>query len=102
MIESKLSGPRPDRSRLYGAIICGSTLAIVAVLLDGVRRRSYWALAAPLLLTSLGILSIAFWIGWTLATTRLPPPELSPPTGHTGRDTPPRTRPRSPGQPSAN
>ena len=90
--------PRPDRSRLYGAIICGTTLAIAGALLEGVRRRSYWALAAPLLAGSLGVLSVAFWIGWALVTTR---PEL--PAPETGSDRAPAgRRRRSVKQPSAN
>ncbi|MGA9350017.1 MAG: hypothetical protein WBW48_14610 [Anaerolineae bacterium] len=61
------------------------------------RRRNYWALAIPLLAGSLGILSVAFWIGWALATTR---PE--PPAPATGSDRAAAgKRPQSPGQPSA-
>jgi hypothetical protein len=90
--------PRPDRSSLYGVIICGATLAIAAALLDGVRRRSYWAVAGPLLVGSLGVLSVAFWIGWTLAMTRLQ--ALTPQTGSTR--TPAGRRPQSAKRPSAN
>jgi len=98
MIEQKGRGSRPDRSRLYGVVICGTTLAIAATLLEGVRRRSYWALAAPLLVGSLGVLSVAFWIGWTLAMTRLQ--ALTPQPDSAG--TPAGRRPRSAKQPSAN
>jgi hypothetical protein len=98
MAERKGRGSRPDRSRLYGVVICGTTLAIAAALLEGVRRRSYWALAAPLLVGSLGVLSVAFWIGWALVTTRL---ELAAP--ETGSDRAPAgRRRRSVKQPSAN
>lgn len=89
--------PRPDRSRLYGVVICGTTLAIAATLLEGVRRRSYWAVAAPLLVGSLGVLSVAFWIGWTLAMTRL---QALTPESDSAR-TPAGKRPRSAKQPSA-
>jgi hypothetical protein len=89
---------RPDRSRLYGVIICGTTLATAAALLEGVRRRSYWALAAPLVVGSLGVLSVAFWIGWSLAMTRLQ--ALTPQPDSAG--TPAGRRPRSAKQPSAN
>ena len=88
----------PNRSRVVGAIICGSAVALAAALVAGVRRRSYWAVALPLLVASLGVLSIAFWIGWTLAMTRLLPPE---PTLDV-RQAPRGTRPRSPAPPSAN
>lgn len=97
MTEQEGRRSRPDRSRLYGAIICGATLAIAAALLEGVRRRNYWALAIPLLAGSLGILSVAFWIGWALVTTR-----LEPPAPETGSDRAPAgKRPRSAGQPFA-
>jgi len=84
-------------SRLYGVIICGTALAIAAGLLEGVRRRSYWALAIPLLVGSLGVLSVAFWIGWALAMTR---PQEATPQPDSAR-TPVGRRPRSAKQPSA-
>ncbi len=98
MVESSARRTRPDRSRLYGATICGIALAVAAVLVDGVRRRSYWAVAAPLLVLSLGVLSVAMWIGWTLFMTSLRPPEPLPGSPQAPHDTPPR----SPGRPSAN
>jgi len=98
MAERIAQRPRLDRSRLYGVIICGTTLAMTAALLEGVRRRSYWAVAGPLLVGSLGVLSVAFWIGWTLAMTRLE--ALTPQTG--SARTPAGRRPRSAKQPSAN
>jgi len=88
----------PNRSRVVGAIICGSAAAMAGTLVVGVRRRSYWAVALPLLVASLGALSIAFWIGWTLVMTRLPP--LEPKLGV--HQAPRGTRPRSPVPPSAN
>ena len=88
----------PNRSRVVGAIICGGALTTAVALVAGMRRRSYWAVAFPLLVASLGALSIAFWIGWTLVMTRLPPLE---PTLEV-RQAPRGTRPRSPVPPSAN
>jgi hypothetical protein len=67
----------PNRSRVVGAIICGGAMAMAAVLVAGMRRHSYWAVALPLLVASLGVLAIAFWIGWTLVTAR---PALLEPT----------------------
>ena len=90
--------PLPNRSRVVGAIICGSAVALAVALVAGVRRRSYWAVAFPLLVASLGVLSIAFWIGWTLVMTRLPPLEPTPDL----RQAPRGTRPRSAAPPSAN
>jgi len=88
----------PNRSRVVGAIICGSSVTLGAALVAGVRRRSYWAVSLPLLVASLGVLSVAFWIGWTLVMTRLPP--LEPTLA--ARQAPRGTRPRSPAPPSAN
>ena len=90
--------PLPNRSRVVGAIICGSALTTAAVLVAGMRRRSYWAVAFPLLVASLGVLSVAFWIGWKLVMTQLPPLESTLDV----RQEPRGIRPRSPAPPSAN
>lgn len=52
--------------RLFGALLCIGSILGSLVLLIGILRRRYWALAAPVLIGSLGVLYIAFWIGRSL------------------------------------
>jgi hypothetical protein len=58
----------------YGASICGGALLAGLLFAIGVRRKSYWALATPVAIGFLGMLSLAFWIGWTLFTTKIEAP----------------------------
>ena len=50
----------------------GAVTALVFVV--GVLRKSYWALAMPVIVGFLGALYVAFWIGRALITTPLEPP----------------------------
>ena len=63
-----------ERSHIYGMIICVTSIVTSTVLLAGVLRRSYWALALPVMVGSLGVLYVAFWIGRALITTPIEPP----------------------------
>jgi urea transporter len=63
-----------QRSQTYGAIICAGSALTALVFLIGVLRRSYWALALPVMVGSLGALYVAFWIGRALITTPVEPP----------------------------
>jgi hypothetical protein len=63
-----------QRSQTYGLIICGASAVAALVFLIGVLRKSYWALALPVMAGSLGALYVAFWIGRALVTTPLEPP----------------------------
>jgi hypothetical protein len=63
-----------ERSHIYGMIICATSIVTGIVLLAGVLRRSYWALALPVVVGSLGTLYVAFWIGRALITTPIEPP----------------------------
>jgi urea transporter len=63
-----------ERSHIYGMMICATSVLAGVVLLAGVLRRSYWALALPVMVGSLGALYVAFWIGRALVTTPLEPP----------------------------
>jgi hypothetical protein len=62
------------RSQLYGLIICAASAMTALVFLIGVLRRSYWALAGPVVVGFLGALYVAFWIGRALVTTPVEPP----------------------------
>jgi len=59
---------------MYGAAICGGSIIAAIVFLLGVLRKSYWALAMPVIIGSMGALYVAFWIGRALITTPLEPP----------------------------
>ncbi len=59
-----------QRARLLGkALMAGSVLQLLLFLL-GVRRRSYAALAIPVLGALVLVSALAFWVGYTMATTR--------------------------------
>lgn len=59
-----------ERARLLGrALMAGSVLQLVLFLL-GARRRSYAALAIPLLAALAVVSALAFWVGYTMATAR--------------------------------
>ena len=55
-----------SRTQLFGVFLCLSSVISALVLLVGVLRRSYWAVAAPVTVGALGTLYIAFWIGRSL------------------------------------
>jgi hypothetical protein len=63
-----------EKSHQAGLIICATSVFAAFVLLIGVMRRSYMALALPVTVGSLGALYIAFWIGRALVTTPIEPP----------------------------
>jgi uncharacterized membrane protein YadS len=59
---------------MYGLAICGASAVAALVFLIGVLKKSYWALAGPVIVGFLGALYVAFWIGRALVTTPLEPP----------------------------
>ncbi len=64
-----------DRSRLYGFIICICIVIVATLFIVGVLSKSYWALAIPVAIITLGVLALGFWIGWTIVMlkTEAPP-----------------------------
>ena len=62
-----------DGSRAQGALICVGAVVVAALFLAGLLAESYWALALPVALLVLGVLGLAFWVGWTIATVRVEP-----------------------------
>ena len=64
-----------ERSQMYGVAIRGAC-AVAASGVPGRRasRKSYWALALPVIVGFGGALYVAFWIGRALITTPLEPP----------------------------
>ncbi|MPZ23112.1 MAG: hypothetical protein GEU28_06120 [Dehalococcoidia bacterium] len=71
MIEEPRYKSNPKK---YGGVICGGAVLGGALFAAGVRRRSYWALAFPVAAGLLSMLGLAFWIGWTLFTTKIEAP----------------------------
>jgi hypothetical protein len=59
---------------MYGLAICAASGIAAVVFLFGVLRKSYWALAMPVVMGFMGALYVAFWIGRALITTPLEPP----------------------------
>jgi hypothetical protein len=58
-----------ERSQLTGVLIMvGATLQMI-LFLWAVARRSYMALALPLMAALAAISALGFWIGWTMFTT---------------------------------
>ena len=68
-----------DTSRLWGALLCAAIIAVGLVFLWGIHIRSYWALAIPVMMGFLGVLALAFWVGWTILTIKTAPPVPDPP-----------------------
>jgi hypothetical protein len=58
-----------DKSQMFGAIIVAGAAVEMAIFFFGVLRRSYLALAVPLLFAMSAVNLLAIWIGWTMLTT---------------------------------
>lgn len=63
-----------DKSQMFGLIIVVGAMAEMAIFLFGVAKRSYLALAMPMLFALGAVNLLAVWIGWTMMTTE---PELA-------------------------
>lgn len=70
-----------DRSRATGLAIIVAAVAQLLLLLVGVARKSYLAVALPVTLVIAGVSALAVWVGWTMMTTEtdLPEGDASPP-----------------------
>jgi len=67
-----------QKSRVVGGLICLIMVAEGLVFVWGIVVESYWAIAIPVIIGFLGMLSLGFWIGWTMAVTKIePPPEAT-------------------------
>ena len=68
-----------EKSRRIGVVICVGTALIVVAFIWGIALRNYWAVAIPVVVGFLAVLSLGFWIGWTMAVTEIemPKPELT-------------------------
>lgn len=67
-----------DRSRITGiALLAGAAIELL-LFLNGIRRRSYVAVAIPVASAVAGLTALTMWVGWTMLTTEtdLPEPEV--------------------------
>ena len=64
------------RSRELGMfLMIGASLQML-IMLIGTMRRSYLVIAVPVLAASAVISALAFWVGWTMASTEADLAEL--------------------------
>jgi hypothetical protein len=68
-----------DASRFWGGVLCLAITVVALLFLWGISQQSYWTLAITVALGFLGILSLGFWIGWTILTIQTTPPAAEPP-----------------------
>jgi multisubunit Na+/H+ antiporter MnhC subunit len=58
-----------DKSQMFGLLIIAGALTEMTVFFIGVIRRSYLALAIPLMFSIGAVNLLAVWVGWTMLTT---------------------------------
>jgi hypothetical protein len=63
-----------NSSRFYGALLCGGISLVIIVFLIGIFQKNYWALAIPVMLGFLSVMSLGFWVGWTILTIKIDVP----------------------------
>ena len=64
-----------DKTRIYGGLICLACLLAGLLFVIGVFSGSYVALAVPVTLITLTLLGLIFWIGYTIWSIKVAPPE---------------------------
>jgi hypothetical protein len=65
-----------DRSQMTGMLIMAGAALEMLLFLYGAARRSYMAVALPVMAAVAAVSALAFWVGWTLLTTEEEIPEL--------------------------
>jgi hypothetical protein len=65
-----------DRSQMTGILIMAGAVLEMLLFLYGAARRSYMAVALPVMAAVAAVSALAFWVGWTLLTTEEEVPEL--------------------------
>ena len=65
-----------DRSQMTGILIMAGAVLEMLLFLYGAARRSYMAVALPVMGAVAAVSALAFWVGWTLLTTEEEIPEL--------------------------
>jgi nitrogen fixation-related uncharacterized protein len=59
-----------EQSRQLGRLIMAASGVSLAMFLAGVMRRSYMVLAIPVAVLAGGTAGLAFWVGYTMASTQ--------------------------------
>ena len=65
-----------DRSQTTGVIIMAAAVLEMLLFLYGAARRSYMAVALPVMAAVAAVSALAFWVGWTLLTSEPEIPEV--------------------------
>ena len=65
-----------DKSRTTGMLIMVGAVLEMLLFLYGAARRSYMAVALPVMAAVAAVSALAFWVGWTLLSTEEEFPEL--------------------------
>ena len=68
-----------ERSQLTGALIMLGAILQMIVFLWAVARKSYIAVALPVMGALAAVSALAFWIGWTMFTAEAEEEELEEP-----------------------
>jgi hypothetical protein len=58
-----------EKSQMFGLLIIVGVMVEMSIFLFGILRRSYLALAVPLLFAIGAVNLLAMWVGWTMLTT---------------------------------
>jgi len=61
---------------MTGMLIMAGAALEMLLFLYGAARRSYMAVALPVMAAVAAVSALAFWVGWTLLTTEEEIPEL--------------------------
>ncbi len=65
-----------DKSQMTGTLIMVGAVLEMLLFLYGAARRSYLAVAVPVMAAVAAVSALAFLVGWTLLTTEAEAPEL--------------------------
>jgi hypothetical protein len=58
-----------ERTQLTGVLIMAATVLQMIIFLWATAKRSYMAVALPVMAAVAAVSALTFWIGWTMFTT---------------------------------
>ena len=58
-----------EKTQLTGVLIMAATVLQMIIFLWATAKRSYMAVALPVMAAVAAVSALAFWIGWTMFTT---------------------------------